>query len=309
MQSRAVRGAEARRDNQHAMRLSLAIGVLMLAGKGSAYVLTGSAAILSDALESVIHVLAVAFAAFSLYLSAKPADRRFPYGYERIAFFSAGFEGALIVLAAIAIIWTATYKWLHGLELERLGTGALLVAAAGAVNGALGWYLVRTGRRTRSIILEANGRHVLTDSWTSAGVVGGLCLVLVTGWLPFDPIVAIAVALNIIWSGGRLMYRSVGGLMDYADPALSARVQAAIQPFCRELGFAHHGLRVRHTGHRILVEVHLLFPFAVTLGDAHRRATVLERHLAEDLDDEVEVVTHLESVEDHAAVHRDGHYS
>ena len=168
---------------------------------------------------------------------------------------------------------------------------------------------MRTGRRTRSIILEANGRHVLTDSWTSAGVVVGLCLVLLTGWLPFDPIVAIAVALNIIWSGGRLMYRSVGGLMDYADPGLSARVQAAIEPFCRELGFAHHGLRVRNTGHRILVEVHLLFPFAVTLGDAHRRATVLERHLAEALDDEVEVVTHLESVEDHAAVHRDGHYS
>jgi len=307
MESRALRGEQSRRDNQRAMHLSLAVGVLMLAGKGSAYLLTGSAAILSDALESVIHVLAVAFAAFSLYLGAKPADRRFPYGYERIAFFSAGFEGALIVLAAVSIIWTAVAKWVHGLEIERLGTGVLLVAAAGLVNGALGWHLLRTGRRTGSIILEANGRHVLTDCWTSLGVVAGLCLVLVTGWLPFDPIVAIAVALNIIWSGARLMYRSVGGLMDYADPVRTSRVQAAIEPLCRDLGFTHHGLRVRNTGYRTLVEIHLLFPFAVTLGDAHRRATVLEKHLATVLDEEVEVVTHLESREDHAAVHHKAH--
>jgi cation diffusion facilitator family transporter len=307
VESHSLGGEQFRRDSRRAMQLSLAVGVVMLVGKVSAYLLTGSAAILSDALESVIHVLAVAFAAFSLYLGAKPADRRFPYGYERIAFFSAGFEGALIVLAAVSIIWTAVYKWLHGLEIEHLGTGVLLVVAAGLVNGALGWYLILTGRRTRSIILEANGRHVLTDCWTSLGVVGGLCLVLVTGWLPFDPIVAIAVALNIIWSGAQLMYRSVGGLMDYADPERTGRVQAAIEPLCRDLGFAHHGLRVRHTGYRTLVEVHLLFPFAVTLGDAHRRATVLEQHIAKALDEEVEVVTHLESLEDHAAVHRDAH--
>ena len=303
----AQRGAQARHDNQFAMRLSLAVGVLMLVGKVSAYVLTGSAAILSDALESVIHVLAVGFAAFSLYLSAKPADRNFPYGYERIAFFSAGFEGALIVLAAISIIGTAGYKWIHGLEIQRLGMGTLLVVAASFVNGALGWYLVRTGRRTGSIILEANGKHVLTDCWTSVGVVGGLCLVMITGWLPFDPIVAIAVALNIIWSGAQLMYRSVGGLMDYADPERTSRVRAAIEPLCRNLGFTYHGLRVRNTGYRTLVEIHLLFPFAVTLGDAHRRATVLEQHLSTALDEEVEVVTHLESLEDHAAVHRDTH--
>jgi cation diffusion facilitator family transporter len=303
----AVRGVQARHDNQYAMRLSLLVGVVMLVGKVSAYLLTGSAAILSDALESVIHVLAVAFAAFSLHLSAKPADRRFPYGYERIAFFSAGFEGGLIVLAAISIIWTAVHKWLHGLAIESLGTGVLLVVAASVVNGVLGWYLLRTGRRTSSIILEANGRHVLTDCWTSVGVVAGLCLVLLTGWLPFDPIVAIAVALNIIWSGAHLMYRSVGGLMDYADPERTARVQAAIEPLGRDLGFTHHGLRVRNTGYRTMVELHLLFPFAVTLGDAHRRATVLEQHLAEALDEEVEVVTHLESLEDHAAVHRDAH--
>lgn len=302
-----VRLTDTHRHNQYAMRLSLAVGLAMLVGKGSAYYLTGSAAILSDAIESVIHVIAVAFAAFSLHLSVKPADARFPYGYERIGFFSAGFEGALIILAAISIIWAVTDKWLHGLQIERLGTGTLLVAAASLVNGGLGWYLIRTGRRTNSLILEANGRHVLTDCWTSFGVVGGLCLVLVTGWLPFDPILAILVALNILWSGGQLMFRSVGGLMDYTDPRLTERVAAAIEPLRRDLLFEHHGLRVRSTSQRVLIEVHLLFPFSITLGEAHRRATVLEAHLASVLGEEIDVVTHLESVEDHAAVHGPAH--
>ncbi len=308
MSTLVTRSAEDRRLNQRAMRLSLAVGVAMLVGKVAAYVLTGSSAILSDALESVIHVLAVAFASFSLHLSVKPADSRFPYGYERIAFFSAGFEGALIILAAAAIIWTAAYKWSHGLHIERLGTGTLLVLAASIINGALGWYLVRTGRRSKSIILEANGRHVLTDSWTSLGVVGGLCLVMLTGWLPFDPILAIAVAVNILWSGAHLVWRSVSGLMDYTDPSRTTRVESTIEPLSRDLGFKHHGLRVRHTGQRVLVELHLLFPFAVTLGDAHRRATVLEHHLAEALGEEAEVVTHLESLEDHAVVHDQAHW-
>jgi len=307
MSTIVIRNPEERRLNQRAMLLSLAVGVAMLAGKGAAYLLTGSAAILSDALESVIHVLAVAFAAFSLHLSVKPADSRYPYGYERIAFFSAGFEGALIILAAVSIIWTAVYKWMHGLEVERLGTGTLLLVAAAIINGVLGWYLVRTGRRSKSIILEANGRHVLTDSWTSLGVVAGLCLVMITGWLPFDPILAIAVAVNILWSGTHLVMRSVSGLMDYADPERTGRVAAAIEPLCRDLGFEHHGLRVRHTGYRTLVEVHLLFPFTLTIGDAHRRATVLEEHIASALGEEVEVVTHLESREDHAALHGAGH--
>ncbi len=151
MSTVVVRNPEERRLNQRAMRLSLAVGFAMLAGKAAAYVLTGSSAIMSDALESVIHVLAVAFAAFSLSLSAKPADSRFPYGYERIAFFSAGFEGALIILAAASIIWTAVARWLHGLQLERLGTGVLLVLAASVVNGALG---------ARMSVLCAGGRPI-----------------------------------------------------------------------------------------------------------------------------------------------------
>lgn len=307
LDARAARTADDRRQTRFAMRLSLLVGVAMLAGKASAYLLTGSAAILSDAAESVIHVVAVGFAAFALYLAVKPPDSRFPYGYERIAFFSAGFEGAMIMLAALTIIVAAVDKWVHGLGVERLGTGTLIVAGAGLLNGALGAYLIWVGRRTRSLILEANGQHVLTDCWTSVGVVGGLILVIVTGWPPLDPLIAIAVALNILWSGVRLVWKSVGGLMDYASPALTMEIAGQIAGLCRELRIQQHALRVRHTGYRLLVEVHLLYPFGITLGEAHRRATVLENRLSAAIDEEAEVVTHLEAIEDHALVHDQEH--
>jgi cation diffusion facilitator family transporter len=298
-----------RRNRRFAMRLSLVVGLAMMVGKVAAYLLTGSAAILSDAAESVVHVVAVAFAAFSLWLSSRPANSKFLYGYERITFFSAGFEGAMIVLAAAVIIYAAIQKWLAGLRLEHLGMGALFVLAAGLINAALGWYLVRTGRRTHSLILEANGKHVLTDSWTSFGVVGGLCLVLLTGWKPFDPLCAIAVALNIVWSGGHLIWRSATGLLDYSDPEVGRTLRRRLDELCHQLGVQYHGLRFRTTGNRLLVEVHLLFPHETPVGDAHSIATQIEERLPEGLDVPAEVITHLESLEDHAQVHREAHYT
>ena len=285
------------------MGLSLAVGVLMLAGKSIAFFLTGSAAILSDAGESVIHVVAVAFAAFALWLSLKPANPRYPFGYERISFFSAGFEGALIVLAAITIIYAAVRKWMAGIVLENLGAGTLLVFAASVVNALLGWYLIRIGRRTNSLILEANGKHVLTDSWTSFGVIAGLVLVLVTGWKHFDPICAIAVAANILWSGGNLVRRSISGLLDYSDPNVEHKLQSELDAVCAELGIRYHALRFRNTGQRLIIHVHLLFPFVTPLGEAHRLATEVEQRLPGRLDTPAEIVTHLESEEDHSVVH------
>lgn len=291
------------RDRRRAMRLSLVVGVAMLMGKMVAYRLTGSAAILSDAAESVIHVAAVAFAAFSLSLSLRPANRRYRYGYERIAFFSAGAEGALIGLAALFIIVSAVEKWRAGLELQQLGLGTLIVLGAALLNLALGGYLVLVGRRTRSIILEANGKHVLTDSWTSFGVVGGLLLVLWTGWLPFDPLVAIAVALNILWSGWDLVRRSVTGLMDFSDPRIGEQLEATVAAICSELGVGYHEVRFRDTGQRLLVDLHVLVPGEMTVREAHERATALEHGLPLRVPFDVEVVTHIESVEDHEAVH------
>ena len=284
------------------MQVSLATGLLMFAGKAGAWWFSGSAAILSDAAESVMHVMAVAFAAFSLWLSLRPATERYPYGFERVSFFSAGFEGAMIVFAAVTIMAAAIANWIRGIEIQNIGAGTLVIAAAGAVNGGLGSYLIRTGRRANSLILVANGKHVLTDCWTSVGVVGGLVLVMVTGWKPLDPICALAVAVNILVSGGRLMRESVAGLMDYSDPKLTNQIRGKLEEF----GLQFHDLRCRHTGRRILVQVHLLFPGHVPIGEAHRRATELEDRLADALAFPVEATTHLEAVEDHAQVHASG---
>jgi cation diffusion facilitator family transporter len=297
------------REAQFAMRLSLLVSVLMLTGKMTAYLLTGSSAIFSDAAESVVHVVVVTFALFSLWLSTRPAVPQFRYGFERITFFSAGFEGAMIVLAAGSIIYTTTEKWRHGLALEHLGSGVLLLVAAGALNAILGLYLLRVGKRNHSLILEADGRHVLTDSWTSFGVVAGLGLVMATGWKPFDPLIAYAVAANILWTGGRLLSRAMKGLLDYSDPMVGHQIRARLDTLCAELGVEYHGVRFRATGQRQLIEVHLLFPDSMKLGAAHRLATIVEERLAEDLEMPAEVITHLESLEDHSEVHHVEHYT
>jgi cation diffusion facilitator family transporter len=297
------------RNARFAMRLSLFFGLAMLIGKTAAYSMTHSAAIFSDAAESVIHVVAVGFAAFSLRLSTKPASSQFLYGYERITFFSAGFEGAMIVVAAIAILFESIRKWITGLQLEHVGAGALLVLMAGILNTGLGYYLLRIGRRTNSLILEANGKHVLTDSWTSFGVVGGLGLVLLTHWKPFDPLVAIAVAANILWSGGRLVWRSAVGLLDYSDPKAGRNIRNKLDAICSELAIQYHGVRFRTTGYRQIIEVHLLFPRLTTVSAAHSLATILEERLPAELGTPAEVITHLESLEDHADVHHEQHYT
>jgi len=301
--------AKTAHDMQFAMRLSLAFGVFMLGGKTAAYLITGSTAILSDASESVVHLVAVVFAWFSLWLSLRPANPRYLFGFARITFFSAGFEGAMIVLAALFIIGVTVRKWLTGLALENVGAGTLFTLVTAVMNAGLGWYLVRTGKRTQSLILEADGKHVLTDSWTSAGVVAGLALVMWTGWKPWDAICALAVALNILWSGGHLIWRSATGLLDTADPRTGNLLREKLDTLCGELGILYHGVRFRSTGQRLLVEVHLLFAGSQTVAEAHRLATLLEEQLAETLGQPAEVITHLEAQDDHEAVHRAVHYT
>jgi cation diffusion facilitator family transporter len=297
------------REALFAMRLSLVFGVAMLLGKTTAYWMTHSAAIFSDAAESVIHVIAVGFASFSLRLSTKPASHHFLYGFERITFFSAGFEGALIVVAAIAILFESIREWIAGLQLQHLGSGVVLILVAGILNAGLGYYLIRTGRRTNSLILEADGKHVLTDSWTSFGVVAGLGLVLMTHFKPFDPLVAIVVAVNILWSGGRLVWRSAMGLLDYSDPGAGRKIRERLDAICGDLNIQYHGVRFRTTGYRQIIEVHLLFPRLTSVSEAHALATALEERLPAEMGIPAEVITHLESMEDHADVHHHQHYT
>jgi cation diffusion facilitator family transporter len=304
-----LRSESEMKDARFAMRLSLLFGVVMLLGKTTAYFMTHSAAVFSDAAESVIHVIAVGFATFSLRLSTRPASHQFLYGFERITFFSAGFEGALIVVAAIAIVFEAVREWMVGVQLQELGTGVVLILIAGILNGGLGLYLIRVGKRTNSLILDADGKHVLTDSWTSFGVVGGLGLVLLTHWKPFDYLVALAVAANIVWSGGRLVWQSAAGLMDYSDPSAGRHIRERLDAICAELNIQYHGVRYRTTGYRQIIEVHLLFPRQTPLSEAHELATRVEERLPEELGFPSEVFTHLESLEDHAEVHHHEHYT
>ncbi len=293
------------REQRFAIGLSLLVGILMLAGKWYAYLLTGSAAILSDAAESVVHVFAVGFAAFSLWLSQRPADRSHPYGHEKISFFSAGMEGGLITVAAGYIIYAAVEKWIAGLALQNLSTGTLFVAAAACLNGALGAFLVWRGKKTGSIILVANGKHVLTDVWTSGGVVVGLILTMLTGWLPFDPIVAILAASNILWSGGKLIRQSVGGLMDEGDPELHELIRKALDIEAGGRGLDYHQMRYRVSGTSVWVDVHLLFPRGTPLETAHHLASEIEAAVSRRVPVSLQIVTHLEPREEHDQLHQE----
>jgi cation diffusion facilitator family transporter len=286
-----------------AMTLSLVIGLLMFVMKVGAYLLTGSAAILSDAAESVVHVAAVIFAAYSLRLSQRPADESHLYGHARIAFFSAGFEGAMIVLAAIYIIYESIHKWRSGLSIENLGFGTALTAAAAAINAALGAYLIWLGRRKHSLILEANGKHVLTDFWTSLAVLVGLGLVSTTKWLPFDPICGMLMAGNILFAGFGLMRSAFAGLMDRADPVVHARLVELLDAETRRRGIAYHELRHRFVGDTHWVDAHLVFAPGISLTEAHRQATEVEHVIEGSLQPQARLTTHLECASDHDRMH------
>ncbi len=280
------------------MALAFGVGSLLLGIKFGAYFLTGSAGVLSDALESVINVVASGFALYSVHLSALPADSNHPYGHGKIEYFSAGFEGGLIVLAAAAILWQAIPRFTAPEPLSELGWGALLIAAAAAVNGVLGLLLVRTGRATRSLALEADGRHLFTDVITSLGVVAGLLLVLGTGSPWWDPLVACLVALNILVTGYRLVRKSLGGLLDEADPALLGQIRAVLDDQRSPDWIDVHRLRARRYGHEVTVDLHLVLPRDSALSEAHAQALRAEEALLALPLGVVETIVHTDPCED-----------
>ncbi|OGU71692.1 MAG: hypothetical protein A2V93_11160 [Ignavibacteria bacterium RBG_16_34_14] len=290
-----------------AIRLSFAFGVVMLIIKWYAYYLTGSSAILSDAVESIIHIIGVGFAVFSMWYSFQPADEEHTYGHQKISYFSAGFEGALIILAAVYIIYISIKRLIVGVEISNLDQGVLFTFIASVINLILGVYLVWKGKKTNSIILVANGKHVLTDSWTSFGVVGGLLLTWLSGWHPFDPIVAIAAALNILWSGGKLVRQSIGGLMDEGDKNLAGSIKKILDKETLSKGLEYHLLRFRKSGNIVWIEFHLLLPKGILLEDAHKIATELESTIKNNLNSQVNIITHLEPLEIHDELHTELH--
>jgi cation diffusion facilitator family transporter len=287
---------KARDYRRPAMLASLLIALLMLFGKMGAYVLTGSAAIFSDAMESVIHLFATGFAAFSLWYSERPPDPGHPYGHGKIAYFSSGFEGGLIMIAALTIIYAAVGDLIRGPELERLGVGLLITLALAGVNLVLGGTLVRIGKRHNSIVLTANGRHVLTDMWTSLGVIVGLVLVWTTGFVWLDPAVAILVALNILWTAGGLIRDSVSGLMESADPADTQALKEVLDAAVVAGTIAgYHQLRHRRVDNQLWVEAHLFFDESLSIFEAHARSHEVEDAVHERFSTEEVILTaHLE---------------
>ena len=282
------------RLRRKAATISIAVGVILLIIKFAAYWLTGSAAVLSDALESIINVVASGFAFLSIAISARPPDETHPYGHGKIEFFSAGFEGALIVIAAIAIIWTAVPAFFHPKELPGLDIALVLLVIGGVVNWLLGSYLIRSGRKANSATLVADGKHVQTDAFTSAGVIIGLALVWVTGWYWLDPLVAVLVALNILRSGYHLLDEAVGGLMDKAEPAFLTQVAETLQRLRRPEWIAPHHLRSWRSGAVRFIDFHLVVPCYWKIYQAHAIQKEIEAALLEALDTPGQVVIHFD---------------
>lgn len=291
--------SNAPRTHRHAMLASAVVGATLLAVKLLAATLTGSAAILSDALESIINVVAGIFALYSVVLSAQPPDSSHPYGHGKIESFSAGFEGALIILAALAILWEAIPGFFALRSLAALDVGILLVLGAAGVNAGLGVFLIRVGRRTHSFALTADGKHLLTDVYTSIGVSVGVGLVHVTGWVVLDSIAACAVAINILVTGTRLVRQSVRHLMDEAEEEVLAKIVSTLQQARRPEWIDLHHLRSWRSGNVYHIDFHLTLPRYWNLEQGHETETEVEAWLVEHLGGQGEALLHLDPCTPH----------
>lgn len=257
--------------------VSLAAGSVLLVLKFAAYQLTGSAAVFSDALESIVNVLAALFALGGLVFAGRPADRSHPYGHGKIEFFSAAFEGGLIAFAAVMILYEAGHALWERAVPQRLDLGITITAAAGLANLCLGLYLVRTGKRYHSVALVADGQHVISDFWTSAGVVVGLFLVHVTGVAWLDPVVAALVGGHLAFVGFGLVRYAAGGLLDAKDPPLLEQLAAAMNAAMRPGIVRVHNTRAIRFGRATHVDAHLVVPEFWTVKQAHDEADAFER--------------------------------
>jgi cation diffusion facilitator family transporter len=287
-------GAGDRGARIRAGRLSLGLGAVVFAAKLVAWQLTGSTAVLSDALESVVNVVAAALLLYSLHLASRPADRNHPYGHGKVEFFSAGVEGTLIAVAAALIVGEAVRQILSGVAPQRLDLGILLVTAATAGNAALGLYLIRTGRRAHSLALLADGRHLLTDVATSVGVIAGLAAVWVTGLAILDPLVALAVGLHILRVGWQLVRQAVGGLMDEAEPELLGAMVDALEKDRRPWWIDAHSLRVWRSGAVQHADLHLVVPRYYDADRLHRIDEEVEQRLLAAAGRPGEVIVHFD---------------
>lgn len=280
--------------------LSIAAAVVTIALKMWAYLVTGSVGLLSDAVESFVNLLAAVVAYWALRVAARPPDDDHAFGHTKAEYFSSGFEGFMILAAATAIAYTAIERLQKPEPVGQVPLGIAISVAASVVNGGVAWVLMRASRRLRSITLRADAHHLLTDVWTSVGVIVGVLLIPLTGWLILDPLIALLVAANIVFTGLRLLVETGHGLLDRAvspeDRQTLARVLAPIQA----RGIAIHALRTRIAGRRRFVEMHVLVPGLWTVKQAHDLSEEIELAVLDALPEST-VTTHMEPIEDPAS--------
>jgi cation diffusion facilitator family transporter len=278
--------------------LAIAAAVATISLKLLAYFLTGSVGLFSDALESVVNLIAAVVALFMITLAEKPADEEHAFGHYKAEYFSSAIEGGLIVIAAFSIIWSAIPRIIHPQPLENVGVGLLVAVGASAINLAVGMILIKNGKKNHSITLEADGKHLMTDVYTSVGVLIGIGLVNITGFLVLDGIVAVGVAINILWTGYQLMHRSAQGLLDSAIPEEERqKIIDALDKF-KDQNIEYHSLMTRQAGRRKFISLHILLPGKLSIQEGHDRVENIEKAIRDLFGSPVTVFTHLEPVED-----------
>lgn len=285
------------RSAQFYMVLSIIAALVTMGTKFVGYFLTGSVGLFSDATESLVNLVAALIGWWAVTLAARPADEEHAYGHTKSEYFASGAEGMLILVAAVVIAAEAIPRLLHPRPLEQIGLGLLFSGIGAAINGGLAWFMLRASKRLRSMTLKADARHLLTDVWTTAGVVAGILLVSLTGWLILDPIVALVVTANIIWTGVHLLRETGLGLMDTALPTTDLQQLQPIFAAYRSQGVEFHALRTRRAGSRRFISFHVLVPGAWTVEQGHALCEEIEQAIRRILP-ETTVFTHLEPRED-----------
>ena len=276
--------------------LAIAAAVATISLKLLAYFLTGSVGLFSDALESVVNLIAAVVALFMITLAEKPADEEHAFGHYKAEYFSSAIEGGLIVIAAFSIIWSAIPRIIHPQPLENVGVGLLVAVGASAINLAVGMILIKNGKKNHSITLEADGKHLMTDVYTSVGVLIGIGLVNITGFLVLDGIVAVGVAINILWTGYQLMHRSAQGLLDSAIPEEERqKIIDALAKF-KDQNIEYHSLMTRQAGRRKFISLHILLPGKLSIQEGHDSVENIEKAIRDLFGSPVTVFPVVENV-------------
>ena len=283
--------------------LSIAAALVTIFLKFFAWYLTDSVGLLSDALESCVNLVAAIIALIMLTIAETPADEKHPFGHTKAEYFSSAIEGGMIVVAAFSIIWSAVPRIIHPQPLENVEVGLLISVGASLINLVVALVLIKAGKKNNSITLDADGKHLMTDVYTSGGVLVGILLVKLSGWQMLDGIVAVAVALNILWAGYQLIHRSATGLLDASIPEDEIAKISDLLNSLKSQSIEHHSLLTRQAGQRKFIAFHLLLPGNWTIQDGHDQAEKIEREIRELFNTPITVFIHLEPIEDPVSMH------